>query len=169
MEIKMYIDMTKVANIILYMLHKQVKALNHKKIELMLFFIEKNHLDFCGKKIINETFIKTSRGVKPLILDELFNIIIDEIDFEDEEDDRVFFIQELMDFLEIDIVEKENYKELKFYKLDEEFDESIFTKDEITTIHKIVTLYKDTSVRNLANECFSMQKVRDTINDEVIF
>ncbi len=165
----MYIDMTKVANIILYMLHKQVKALNHKKIELMLFFIEKNHLDFCGKKIINETFIKTSRGVKPLILDELFNIIIDEIDFEDEEDDRVFFIQELMDFLEIDIVEKENYKELKFYKLDEEFDESIFTKDEITTIHKIVTLYKDTSVRNLANECFSMQKVRDTINDEVIF
>jgi hypothetical protein len=169
MEIKMYIDMTKVANIILYMLHKQVKALNHKKIELMLFFIEKNHLDFCGKKIINETFIKTSRGIKPLILDELFNIIIDEIDFEDEEDDRVFFIQELMDFLEIDIVEKENYKELKFYKLDEEFDESIFTKDEITTIHKIVTLYKDTSVRNLANECFSMQKVRDTINDEVIF
>ncbi len=165
----MYIDMTKVANIILYMLHKQVKALNHKKIELMLFFIEKNHLDFCGKKIINETFIKTSRGVKPLILDELFNIIIDEIDFEDEDDDRVFFIQELMDFLEIDIVEKENYKELKFYKLDEEFDESIFTKDEITTIHKIVTLYKDTSVRNLANECFSMQKVRDTINDEVIF
>ena len=165
----MYIDMTKVANIILYMLHKQVKALNHKKIVLMLFFIEKNHLDFCGKKIINETFIKTSRGVKPLILDELFNIIIDEIDFEDEEDDRVFFIQELMDFLEIDIVEKENYKELKFYKLDEEFDESIFTKDEITTIHKIVTLYKDTSVRNLANECFSMQKVRDTINDEVIF
>ncbi len=165
----MYIDMTKVANIILYMLHKQVKALNHKKIELMLFFIEKNHLDFCGKKIINETFIKTSRGIKPLILDELFNIIIDEIDFEDEEDDRVFFIQELMDFLEIDIVEKENYKELKFYKLDEEFDESIFTKDEITTIHKIVTLYKDTSVRNLANECFSMQKVRDTINDEVIF
>lgn len=165
----MYIDMTKVANIILYMLHKQVKALNHKKIELMLFFIEKNHLDFCGKKIINETFIKTSRGVKPLILDELFNIIIDEIDFEDEEDDRVFFIQELMDFLELDIVEKENYKELKFYKLDEEFDESIFTKDEITTIHKIVTLYKDTSVRNLSNECFSMQKVRDTINDEVIF
>ncbi len=165
----MYIDMTKVANIILYMLHKQVKALNHKKIELMLFFIEKNHLDFCGKKIINETFIKTSRGIKPLILDELFNIIIDEIDFEDEEDDRVFFIQELMDFLEIDIVEKENYKELKFYKLDEEFDESIFTKDEITTIHKIVTLYKDTSVRNLSNECFSMQKVRDTINDEVIF
>jgi len=38
----MNIDMTKVANIILYMLHKQVKALNHKKIELMLFFIEYN-------------------------------------------------------------------------------------------------------------------------------
>ena len=34
----MNIDMTKVANIILYMLHKQVKALKpQKKIELMLF------------------------------------------------------------------------------------------------------------------------------------
>ncbi|WP_198305812.1 type II toxin-antitoxin system antitoxin SocA domain-containing protein [Arcobacter vandammei] len=163
------IDMTKVANIILYMLHKQVKALNHKKVELMLFFMEHNHIAFCGEKIINETFVKTPRGVKPLVLDELFSIIIDEIEFEDEEDDRVFFIQELMDFLEIDIVQKENFKELKFHKLDEDFDESLFTKDEMTTIHKIVSLYKDTSVRNLSNECFSLQNIRDKQTDEIIF
>lgn len=60
------IDMTKVANIILYMLHKQVKALNHKKVELMLFFMEFNHLKFCGKKIVNETFVKEKKELKLL-------------------------------------------------------------------------------------------------------
>ena len=92
----MNIDMTKIANIILYMLHKQVKALNHKKIELLIFFIELNHINFCGKKILGETFIKTSRGVKAEVLDELFTLILDEVEFEDEEDDRVFFIQTLL-------------------------------------------------------------------------
>ena len=115
----MNIDMTKIANIILYMLHKQVKALNHKKIELLIFFIELNHINFCGKKILGETFIKTPRGVKAEVLDELFTLILDEVEFEDEEDDRVFFIQELMDFLEIEIVEKERFKELaKIYHPD---------------------------------------------------
>ncbi|QKF59104.1 type II toxin-antitoxin system antitoxin SocA domain-containing protein [Aliarcobacter lanthieri] len=161
------IDMTKVANIILYMLHKQTKTLNNKKIELMLFFMENNHLNFCNEKIINETFIKDKRGVKSVVLSELFEIIINE-DILDEEDDRVYFIQELMDFLDIEIVEKENFKELKFSKLDEDFDEGIFSKDELRTIHKIVTLYKDTSVRNLSNECFSIDKVRQTENQEVI-
>ncbi|MBL3519304.1 DUF4065 domain-containing protein [Arcobacter lanthieri] len=161
------IDMTKVANIILYMLHKQTKTLNNKKIELMLFFMENNHLNFCNEKIINETFIKDKRGVKAVVLSELFEIIINE-DILDEEDDRVYFIQELMDFLDIEIVEKENFKELKFAKLDEDFDEGIFSKDELRTIHKIVTLYKDTSVRNLSNECFSIDKVRLTENQEVI-
>ncbi|MFV7790515.1 DUF4065 domain-containing protein [Aliarcobacter lanthieri] len=161
------IDMTKVANIILYMLHKQTKTLNNKKIELMLFFMENNHLSFCNEKIINEIFIKDKRGVKAVVLSELFEIIINE-DILDEEDDRVYFIQELMDFLDIEIVEKENFKELKFAKLDEDFDEGIFSKDELRTIHKIVTLYKDTSVRNLSNECFSIDKVRLTENQEVI-
>ncbi|WP_034255547.1 type II toxin-antitoxin system antitoxin SocA domain-containing protein [Aliarcobacter lanthieri] len=161
------IDMTKVANIILYMLHKQTKTLNNKKIELMLFFMENNHLNFCNEKIINETFIKDKRGVKSVVLSELFEIIINE-DILDEEDDRVYFIQELMDFLDIEIFEKENFKELKFSKLDEDFDEGIFSKDELRTIHKIVTLYKDTSVRNLSNECFSIDKVRQTENQEVI-
>ncbi|WP_419233583.1 type II toxin-antitoxin system antitoxin SocA domain-containing protein [Aliarcobacter cryaerophilus] len=164
----MNIDMTKIANIILYMLHKQVKALNHKKIELLIFFIELNHLNFCGKKILGETFIKTSRGVKAEVLDEIFTLILDEVEFEDEEDDRVFFIQELMDFLEIEIVEKERFKELKFAKLDEDFDETIFTSDELKSIHKVINLYKDTSVRNLSNECFSLEKVRKSENGAIV-
>lgn len=161
------IDMTKVANIILYMLHKQVKALNHKKVELMLFFMEFNHLKFCGKKIVNETFVKEKRGVKASILGELFEIIIDE-EILEEDDERVYFIQELMDFLEIDIVNKGTFKELRFKKLDEEFDEDIFSKDELKTIHKITLLYKDFSPRKLSNECFSIDKVRQTQNEKEI-
>lgn len=159
--------MTKVANIILYMLHKQVKSLDNRKVELMLFFIELNHLDFCNKKITNETFIKDKRAPKALVLSELFEIILSEDDL-DEEDDRVYFIQELMDFLEIEIVDKPTYKELHFSKYEEDFDESLFTADEMKTIHKVVSLYKDTSSRNLANESFSIEKVRLCENGEVI-
>ncbi|HJE03758.1 hypothetical protein AAX26_01568 [Aliarcobacter thereius] len=163
------INITKLANIILYLIHKQVKSLNHKKLELLLFFIEKNHIDFCGKKIINETFIKTPRGVKALVLDDLFSIILEEKVFnEDEEDDRIFFIQELMDFLDIEIVEKESYKELLFYKLEEDFDESLFSQSEMRTITKVLNEYKDISVRNLANESFSLEIVRKTDKDEVV-
>ena len=117
---------------------------------------------------MGETFIKTSRGVKAEVLDELFTLILDEVEFEDEEDDRVFFIQELMDFLEIEIVEKERFKELKFSKLDEDFDETIFTSDELKSIHKVINLYKDTSVRNLSNECFSLEKVRKSENGKIV-
>lgn len=163
------VDITKVANLILYFLHKGVKNLNHKKIELLIFFIEKNHLDFCGKKILNENFIKTPRGVKAEVLDELFNTIIDDIQFDNEEDDdMVFFIQELMDFLDIEIIDKSTYKELKFSKLDEDFDESIFTESEIRTVTKIINLYKDISVRNLTNECFTLDSVRAKTDDEVV-
>ena len=35
--------MTKVANVILYMLHKQVKHLNDKKVAIMLFLIDFNN------------------------------------------------------------------------------------------------------------------------------
>lgn len=160
-------DITKIANIILYMLHKQVKALNNKKVELMLFFMEFNHLKFCGKKIVNETFVKEKRGVKASILGELLEIIINE-EILEEDDERVYFIQELMDFLEIDIVDKGTFKELRFKKLDEEFDEDIFSKDELKTIHKAVTLYKDFSVRNLSNECFSIDIVREKNENDII-
>ncbi|KLE01302.1 DUF4065 domain-containing protein [Aliarcobacter butzleri] len=164
----MNIDMTKVANIILYMLHKQVKQLNDKKILIMLFLIDYNHLNFCGKKITNDKYKKSARYPEAVILSELFDIIANSEDLE-EDDERIYLIQELFDYLDIEIKEKENFIELNFIKLpDEDFDESTFSKDEMKTIHKIVSLYKDFSSRNLANECFKIEEVRKTAKDEII-
>jgi len=50
--------MTKVANVILYMLHKQVKHLNDKKVAIMLFLMDYNHQKYFGEKIFNEEYIK---------------------------------------------------------------------------------------------------------------
>lgn len=163
----MNIDMTKVANIILYMLHKQVTSVNDKKVLIMLFLMEHNHLNFCNKKIINEVFIKEARQPRAVVLSELFEIILSEDDLE-EDDERVYFIQELMDFLELDIVEKSSHKELHFSKYEEDFDESLFTADEMKTIHKVVNDFKNTSPRNIANDCFNIELVRKTPIGEII-
>ena len=163
----MTIDMTKVANVILYMLHKQVKHLTDKKVAIMLFLIDFNHLKYCGKKIFNDEYIKGSRHPEPVIVGELFDIVANEEDLE-EEDDRIYLMQELLDYLDIEVIEKEKFIELNFIKMEEDFDESIFDKDEIKTIHKIVSQYQDTSSRNIANECFKIDEVRTTPKGEVI-
>ena len=79
-----------------------------------------------------------------------------------------FLMQELLDYLDIEVIEKEKFIELNFIKMEEEFDESIFSKDELKTINKIVTEYKDTSSRNIANDCFKIDEVRTTAKGEVI-
>ena len=163
----MNIDMTKVANVILYMLHKQVKYLNDKKVAIMLFLMDYNHQKFCNQKIFNDTYIKGARHPEPLIISELFDIVANEEDLE-EDDERIFLMQELLDYLDIEVVEKEKFIELNFIKMEEEFDESIFSKDELKTINKIVTEYKDTSSRNIANDCFKIDEVRTTAKGEVI-
>ena len=163
----MTIDMTKVANVILYMLHKQVKHLNDKKVAIMLFLIDFNHLKYCGKKIFNDEYIKGSRHPEPVIVAELFDIVANEEDLE-EDDERIFLMQELLDYLDIEVLEKEKFIELNFIKMEEDFDESIFDKDEIKTIHKIVSQYQDTSPRNIANECFKIDEVRNTPKGEII-
>lgn len=163
----MNIEMTKIANVILYMLHKQVKQLNDKKLMILLFLIDFNHLKFCGKKIFNEKYIKTPRHPEAIILAELFDIIANEEDL-DEDDEKVYLIQELFDYLDISVLEKEKYLELNFIKMEEEFDETMFSKDEMKTIHKIVSLYSNTSIRNLANECFKIDEVRNTPKNEII-
>lgn len=163
----MTIDMTKVANVILYMLHKQVNHLSDKKVAIMLFLIDFNHLKFCGQKIFNDTYIKGSRHPEPVIVSELFDIVANEEDL-DEEDERIFLMQELLDYLDIEVVEKEKFIELNFIKMEEEFDESIFSKDELKSINKVVTQYKDTSSRNIANDCFKIDEVRATAKGEVI-
>lgn len=163
----MTIDMTKVANTILYMLHKKVKNLNDKKVAIMLFLIDYNHLKFCGQKIFNETYTKGARHPEPVIVGELFDIIANQEDLE-EDDERIYLMQELLDYLDIEIIEKEKFIELGFIKMEEEFDESLFSKDEMKTIHKMVSLYSDTSSRNLANECFKIDEVRATLKGEIV-
>jgi hypothetical protein len=159
--------MTKIANVILYMLHKQVKNLNDKKVAIMLFLMDFNHQKYCGKKIFNDSYIKGTRHPEPVIISELFDIVANEEDLE-EDDERIFLMQELLDYLDIEVVKKEKFIELNFIKMEEDFDESIFDKDEIKTINKIVLEHKESSPRNIANECFKIDEVRKTPKGEVI-
>ena len=159
--------MTKVANVILYMLHKQVKQLNDKKVSIMLFLMDYNHQKYCGQKLFNETYIKGSRHPEPKVLSELFDIVANEEDLE-EEDERIYLMQELLDYLDIEVIKKEKFIELNFIKMEEEFDESIFSKDELKTVYKIVSQYQDSSARNIANDCFKIDEVRNTPKGEII-
>ena len=159
--------MTKVANVILYMLHKQVKQLNDKKVSIMLFLMDYNHQKYCGHKLFNETYIKGSRHPEPIVLSELFDIVANEEDLE-EEDERIYLMQELLDYLDIEVIKKEKFIELNFIKMEEEFDESIFSKDELKTVYKIVSQYQDSSARNIANDCFKIDEVRNTPKGEII-
>ena len=77
-------------------------------------------------------------------------------------------MQELLDYLDIEVIEKEKFIELNFIKMEEEFDESLFSKDELKSINKVVTQYKDASSRNIANDCFKIDEVRATPKGEVI-
>ena len=129
--------------------------------------IDFNHLKYCGNKIFNDTYIKGSRHPEPVIVSELFDIVANEEDLE-EEDERIYLMQELLDYLDIEIVEKEKFIELNFIKMEEEFDESIFNKDELKTVYKIVSQYQDASARNIANDCFKIDEVRNTANGEII-
>lgn len=163
----MNVDMTKVANVILYMLHKKVDHLNDKKLSIMLFLMEYNHLKFCNKKIFNEEFIKNSRNPEPVLLDELFDVIGNNEDLK-EEDERLYFIQELLDYIDIEVIERKKFVELRFIKMEEEFDESIFDEDEMKTIHKVVSQYKESSPRTIANACFQIDDFRKVKNGDII-
>ncbi len=160
-------DMTKVANVILYMLHKKVKHLNDKKLSIMFFLIDYNHFKYCGKKIFGDEYIKNARNPEPKILSELFGIIANGEDLS-EDDNRLYLIQELLAFLDIEIEAKGKFTELKFIKMQEEYDDTLFSKDELKTIHKITTEYLDASPRNIANACFKIDEVRNTEKGKVI-
>ena len=86
----------------------------------------------------------------------------------EEDDERIYLMQELLDYLDIEVVEKEKFIELNFIKMEEEFDESIFSKDEMKTIHKIISDYSDVSPRNIANDCFKIDIVRTTPKGGII-
>lgn len=149
------------------MLHKKVKHITDKKVCIMLFLMDYNHKKFCDKKIFGDEYIKTKRYPEPLTLGEIFHIISNQDDL-DEEDPRLFIIQEILDFVDIEIVEKEKYTELEFLSIDEEFDDTLFDEDEMKTITKIVNDYKDVSARKIANDTFKIDLVREKENGEVI-
>ncbi|MCP4970362.1 MAG: DUF4065 domain-containing protein [Arcobacter sp.] len=164
----MKIDITKIANTILYMMDNKVLHLNDRKLSILLFLMEFNHLENCQEKLFNETYLKTNRNPEPVILADLFDIIANNLDL-DEDDERLILITELLDYLDIEIIAKENYIELEFIKMDEEFDETLFTKDEIKTINKVISNHKEDTARKVANSCFKIDKVRETkLNDIII-
>lgn len=160
-------DITKIANFILYMIENKVSHINDKKLSILLFLVDYKSLQTYDIKIFGEEYIKAPRNPEPRILTELFNIIANEEDLE-EDDERLYLIQELLDFVDIEIVKKPNFIELQFIKVEEEFDKSIFTRKELKLIDDIIEKYKNTTVRNTANACFNIEKVRETMNGEII-
>lgn len=161
-------DITKVSNLILYMLDQNVLHINDKKLSILLFLIDHEAVQKTSSKIFGDEYIKTARHPEPKSLTEIFEVIANDEDLEDG-DYKLDMIQELLAFVEIEITQKQSFIELKFLPYEEEFDRSIFTKDEMKIIETIVKKYKDTSPRNIANDCFKIEKVRATPKGQVIF
>ncbi len=86
-----------------------------------------NHLENCGTKIFGEEYKKDKRNPEPIVISELFDIIANQEDL-DEEDERLFLISELLEYLDIEIITNDKFIELEFIKMDEEFDEELFLK-----------------------------------------
>jgi len=160
-------DITKIANVILHMVDENVLHLNDRKLSILLFLMDFNHIENCGEKIFGEEYIKDKRNPEPKILAELFDIIANQEDL-DEEDERLFLIQEILDYIDIEVITKDKFIELQFIKMEEEFDESLFEKEELKTIDKVITKYKDETARKIANACFQIEKVRKTELNEII-
>ena len=163
----MKLDITKVANVVLYMIDENVLHLNDRKLSILLFLMDFNHLENCEDKIFGDEYIKDKRNPEPKILSELFDIIANQEDLE-EEDERLFLIQELLDYIDIEIETNEKFIELKFIKMEEEFDESLFNKEELKTINKVIQKYKNETARKIANACFQIDKVRETTLNDII-
>jgi hypothetical protein len=155
------LDITKVANLIIHMLDNKVSSLTDKKLSLIIFLVDYYHNEKFGTKVFGDEYIKSKRYPEASLLGEIFDIIINDEDLE-EDDERLYIIQELLEYIDIEIINKEKFIELQFIQLDEDFDEDIFTKDELKSINKVVLEYKDTTSRNIANDCFKIDIVRQT-------
>lgn len=163
----MKIDITKIANAILYMLDKDVKHLNDRKVAILLFLMDFENQKKTGEKIFNEDYIKDKRNPEPVVIGEIFEIIANSEDL-DEEDERLYIIQELLDYLDIEVLTKDKFIELKFIKMEEEFDKSLFSRKELNSIEAVIEKYGEDTARKVANATFKIQKVRDTALNEII-
>lgn len=161
------IDITKISNAILYMLEQDVKHLNDRKLSILLFLIDFEYFKNYGEKIFGEKYLKQKRNPEPVILSDIFDIIANEEDL-DEEDERLYFITDMLDFLDIEILTNDKFIELKFLKMEEDFDSSMFNKQEMQTIKDVVQKYKNDTSRTIANACFNIDEVRETKIGEII-
>jgi len=160
-------DITKVANAIVYMLDNNVQHLNDKKLSILLFLMDYSNVDNYKEKIFGEQYIKEKRQPEPKIISDIFDILANDLDL-DEEDERRYLITELLEYVDIEIFEKNKFIELKFVKMEEEFDKSLFSKKEMITMDTIIEKYKDETARKVANATFQKEKVRNTNLGEVI-
>lgn len=163
----MNFDITKVANAIVYMLDNNVQHLNDKKLSILLFLMDYSNVDNYKEKIFGEQYIKEKRQPEPKIISDIFDILANDLDL-DEEDERRYLITELLEYVDIEVFEKDKFIELKFVKMDEEFDESLFSKKEMKTMDSIIEKYKEETPRKVANATFQKEKVRDTALGDVI-
>ena len=163
----MKLDINKIANATLYMLENKVDNLNDKKLLALLFMIDYTHLENHGEKIFGEEYIKEKRAPEAKHIGDMFDIIANDIDLEDD-DDRLYLITEFLDYLDIEILEKSKFIELKFIIMEEEYDKSLFSKKERKTIESIVEKYSKETPRQMANATFGIEKVRTTPLGEVI-
>ncbi|TLP35562.1 type II toxin-antitoxin system antitoxin SocA domain-containing protein [Arcobacter arenosus] len=163
----MNIDITKVANVIIYMLDEDVKHLNDRKLIILLFLIDYNFYKTKGRKIFGDEYIKQKRNPEAVVLADIFDIIANGEDLE-EDDERLYLITDMLDFIDIEILTKEKFIELNFLKMEEDFDSSMFDKEEMKCIKEIVEKYKDDTARKIANACFQIDDVRNKSLDEVI-
>jgi len=160
-------DISKIANATLYMLENKVVNLNDKKLEALLFMIDYTHQKKHEEKIFGDEYIKAKRAPEPKIMGDIFGIIANDIDLE-ENDERMYIITEFLEFLDIEILEKEKFIELGFVKMEEEYDKTLFTQKERNTIEAVVAKYAKETPRQMSNATFSIEKVRTTPIGEVI-
>jgi len=161
------LDINKVANVTLYMLEKKVENLNDKKLLALLFMMDNAHLEEHGEKIFGDTYIKAKRTPEAEIMGDIFDIIANDIDLE-EDDERLYIITEFLEFLDIEILAKEKFIELNFVKMEEDYDKSIFSENEKIIIGATVAKYLTETPRQMANATFGIEKVRTTPVGEVI-
>jgi len=160
-------DISKVANATLYMLENKVIHLNDKKLEALLFMIDYTHQKKHEETIFGDEYIKAKRSPEAKIMGDIFNIIANDVDLE-EDDERMYIITEFLEFLDIEILEKEKFTELGFVKMEEEYDKTVFTQKERNTIEAVVSKYTKETPRKMLNATFSIEAVRKAQLGEVI-
>ena len=163
----MKFDISKVANATLYMLENKVIHLNDKKLEALLFMIDYTHQKKHEETIFGDEYIKAKRSPEAKIMGDIFNIIANDVDLE-EDDERMYIITEFLEFLDIEILEKEKFTELGFVKMEEEYDKTVFTQKERNTIEAVVSKYTKETPRKMLNATFSIEAVRKAQLGEVI-